>query len=42
MKTTTYAKLSKFVGKPVNNLHCSLTKFTEKRIIKYALNQYIA
>ena len=42
MKTTTYAKLSKFVGKPVNNLDCSVTEFTEKRIIEYATNQFIA
>ena len=42
MKKTTYAKLSKFVGKPVNNLDCSVTEFTEKRIIEYATNQFIA
>ena len=42
MKTTTYAKLSKFVGKPINNLDCSVTEFTEKRIIEYATNQFIA
>ena len=42
MKTTTYAKLSKFVGKPVNNLDYSVTEFTEERIIEYATNKIIA
>lgn len=42
MKTTTYAKLSKFVGKPVNNLDYSVTEFTEERIIEYATNSIIA
>ena len=42
MKTTTYAKLSKFVGKPVNNLDYSVTEFTDERIIEYATNQFIA
>ena len=42
MKNTTYAKLSKFVGKPVNNLDYSVTEFTEERIIEYATNTIIA
>ena len=42
MKTKTYAKLSKFVGKPVNNLDYSVTEFTEERIIEYATNKIIA
>ena len=42
MKNTTYAKLSKFVGKPVNNLDYSVTEFTEERIIEYATNKIIA
>ena len=42
MKKTTYAKLSKFVGKPVNNLDYSVTEFTEERIIEYATNRIIA
>ena len=42
MKTTTYAKLSKFVGKPVNNLDYSVTEFTEVKITEYATNKFIA
>ena len=42
MKNTTYAKLSKFVGKPENNLDYSVTEFTEERIIEYATNKIIA
>ena len=42
MKKTTYAKLSKFVGKPVNNLDYTVTEFTEERIIEYATNKIIA
>ena len=42
MKKTTYAKLSKFVGKPVNNLDYSVTEFTDERIIEYATNKIIA
>ena len=42
MKNTTYAKLSKFVGKPVYNLDYSVTEFTEERIIEYATNKIIA
>ena len=42
MKKTTYAKLLKFVGKPVNNLDYQVTEFTEERIIEYATNRIIA
>ena len=42
MKTTTYSKLSKFIGKPVNNLDYLVTEFTEERIIEYATNKIIA
>lgn len=42
MKNTTYAKLSKFVGKPVNNLDFSVTEFTENKIFEYATNKIIA
>lgn len=42
MKTTTYAKLSKFIGKPVNELNCSVTEFTEEKIFEYATNKFIA
>ena len=42
MKPTTYAKLSKFVGKPANSLNYSVTEFTEKRIFEYATNKFIA
>ena len=42
MKTTTYAKLSKFVGKPSSNLNYSVTEFTEGKIFEYATNKCIA
>ena len=42
MKTSTYAKLSKFIGKPVNGLNCSATEFTEEKIFEYATNKYVA
>lgn len=42
MKPTTFAKLSKFVGKPVNNLNCSVTEYTEEKIFEYATNRFIA
>ena len=42
MKPTTYAKLSKFVGKPANSLNYSVTEFTEKRIFEYATNRLVA
>ena len=42
MKTTTYVKLSKFVGKPVTNLDYSVTEFTKEKIFKYATNKIIA
>lgn len=42
MKTTTYAKLSKFVGKPSSKLDCSVTEFTEEKILEYATNRLIA
>ena len=42
MKTTTYAKLSKFTGKPVNELNCLVTEFTEEKIFEYATNKYVA
>ena len=42
MKTTTYAKLSKFTGKPVNDLNCSVTEYTEEKIFEYATNKFIA
>ena len=42
MKTTTYAKLSKFVGKIENNLNCSVTEFTEEKVFEYATNRLIA
>ena len=42
MKTSTYAKLSKFVGKPVNNLDYYVTEFTEEKITEYATNKIIA
>lgn len=42
MKTTTYAKLSKFVGKPSNELNCSVTEFTKEKIFEYATNKFIA
>lgn len=42
MKATTYAKLSKFVGKPSSNLNYSVTEFTEGKIFEYATNKCIA
>ena len=42
MKTTTYEKLSKFIGKPVNDLNCSVTEFTEEKVFEYATNRLIA
>ena len=42
MKTTTYAKLSKFTGKPVNDLNCSVTEYTDEKIFEYATNKFIA
>lgn len=42
MKTSTYAKLSKFTGKIENNLNCSVTEFTEGKIFEYATNKFIA
>ena len=42
MKTTTYAKLSKFTGKPVNELNCSVTEYAEEKIFEYATNKYVA
>lgn len=42
MKTTTFAKLSKFTGKPVNYLNCSVTEYTEEKIFEYATNKFIA
>lgn len=42
MKTTTFAKLSKFTGKIENNLNCSVTEYTEEKIFEYATNKFIA
>lgn len=42
MKTSTYAKLSKFTGKPANYLNCSVTEYTEEKIFEYATNRLIA
>lgn len=42
MKTSTYAKLSKFTGKIENNLNCSVTEYTEEKIFEYATNKYVA
>ena len=42
MKTTTYAKLSKFVGKPSSNFDYSVTEFTENKIFEYATNKCVA
>lgn len=42
MKNTTYAKLSKFVGKHVNGLNYSVTEYTEEKIFEYATNRLIA
>lgn len=42
MKTTTYAKLSKFIGKPSSNFNYLVTEFTEEKIFEYATNRLIA
>lgn len=42
MKTTTYAKLSKFVGKPSSNFDYSVTEFTKEKVLEYATNRLIA
>ena len=42
MKSTTYAKLSKFVGKPSSNFDYSVTEFTKEKIFEYATNRLIA
>ena len=42
MKTTTFAKLSKFVGKPSSNFDYSVTEFTKEKIFEYATNKLIA
>ena len=42
MKTTTYAKLSKFVGKPSSNFNYLVTEFTKEKIFEYATNRLIA
>lgn len=42
MKTSIYSKLSKFIGKPVNELNYSVTEFTEEKIFEYATNKFIA
>ena len=42
MKPTTYAKLSKFVGKPSSNFNYLVTEFTEEKIFEYATNRLIA
>lgn len=42
MKTSTYAKLSKFIGKIENNLNCSVTEYTEDKVFEYATNKFIA
>ena len=42
MKATTYAKLSKFVGKPESNFDYSVTEFTKEKIFEYATNKFIA
>ena len=42
MKKTTYAKLSKFTGKPVNDLNYLVTEYTEEKIFEYATNKIIA
>ena len=42
MKSTTYAKLSKFIGKPSSNLDYSVTEFTKEKIFEYATNRLIA
>ena len=42
MKTTTYAKLSKFVGKPSSNFNYLVTEFTKEKIFEYATNRLVA
>ena len=42
MKTTTYAKLSKFVGKPSSNFDYFVTEFTKEKVFEYATNRLIA
>ena len=42
MKTTTYAKLSKFVGKPSSNFNYLVTEFTKEKVFEYATNRLIA
>lgn len=42
MKATTYAKLSKFVGKPESNFDYSVTEFTKEKIVLYATNRLVA
>lgn len=42
MKTSTYTKLSKFVGKIEDNLNCAVTEYTEEKIFEYATNNFIA
>ena len=42
MKTTTYAKLSKFIGKPSSNFNYLVTEFTKEKIFEYATNRLIA
>ena len=42
MKSTTYAKLSKFVGKPSSNFNYLVTEFTKEKIFEYATNRLIA
>ena len=42
MKTSTYAKLSKFIGKPSSNFNYLVTEFTKEKIFEYATNRLIA
>ena len=42
MKTTTFSKLSKFIGKPSSNFDYLVTEFTKEKIFEYATNKYIA
>ena len=42
MKPTTYAKLSKFTGKPSSNFNYLVTEFTKEKIFEYATNRLIA
>ena len=42
MKPTTYARLSKFIGKPSSNFDYSVTEFTKEKIFEYATNRLIA